>query len=169
MHESKSELDPGAICEVLQRYEVDCVVIGGVAAVLRGAPYQTFDLDMVPADEPSNLKRLTDALVDMEAEVLFAGPVLRFADGDWLHASKIWNFDTKYGRFDVLFVPSGSGGYSSLIAGARRAEVADGVTPFVASIEDLIAMKESAGRAKDDNLLPILRYLRDRGAEPPPA
>jgi hypothetical protein len=39
----------------------------------------------------------------------------------------------------------------------------------VASVEDLIAMKESAGRAKDDNLLPILRYLRDREAEPPPA
>jgi hypothetical protein len=45
LHESKSELDPGAMCEVLQRYGVDCVVIGGVAAVLLGAPYQTFDLD----------------------------------------------------------------------------------------------------------------------------
>jgi hypothetical protein len=38
LHESKSELDPGAMCEVLQRYGVDCVVIGGVAAVLLGAP-----------------------------------------------------------------------------------------------------------------------------------
>lgn len=38
----------------------------------------------------------------------------------------------------------------------------EGVTVLVASLDDLIAMKEAADRPKDLLALPILRWLRDR-------
>lgn len=38
-----------AALDVLARHRVDFVVVGGVAAVLNGAPISTFDLDIVHA------------------------------------------------------------------------------------------------------------------------
>ena len=43
------------ILRVLSHYQVDFIVVGGVCAVLQGAPITTFDLDMVHSmfSEPS--------------------------------------------------------------------------------------------------------------------
>lgn len=43
--------------EVLARHHVDFVVVGGVAAVLGGAPISTFDLDIVHDRSPTNVTR----------------------------------------------------------------------------------------------------------------
>jgi hypothetical protein len=40
---------------------VDFIVVGGVAAVLRGAPVSTFDLDVVHSTAPENIGRLLAA------------------------------------------------------------------------------------------------------------
>src|SRR4051794_21336333 len=53
--------------EVLCRHGVEIIVVGGVAAVLNGAPISTFDLDLVHARDPENLDRLMAALVELEA------------------------------------------------------------------------------------------------------
>ncbi len=50
--------------DVLARHGVEFVVVGGVAAVLAGAPISTFDLDIVPARSPANLARLLSALTE---------------------------------------------------------------------------------------------------------
>ncbi len=47
--------------EVLAGYHVDLVVVGGVAAVINGAPIATFDLDVVHARSEDNLHRLAAA------------------------------------------------------------------------------------------------------------
>lgn len=40
-------MNPGIreILELLNKYEVEYIVVGGVAAVIQGAPITTFDLD----------------------------------------------------------------------------------------------------------------------------
>src|SRR3954471_7248692 len=64
--------------EVLVHHHVDFVVVGGVAAVLGGAPISTFDLDIVHDRSPANVARLLSALTDLDARYRdLAGRVLR--------------------------------------------------------------------------------------------
>ena len=160
-----TDLDAEAICRVLDRHGVDCIVIGGVGAILQGVPGVTQDLDIVPEPAADNLSRLTAALREMKAEVAHVGPVQPHPDGDWLGAAKTWNFLTEHGRFDVLFAPAGTEGFADLARRAERMPLDATLTVVVASVEDLIRMKEAAGRAKDELTLPFLRWLRDRPAD----
>ncbi len=60
--------DPTAdILEVLERHDVRYVVVGGVAAVLAGAPISTYDLDIMHSRAPENLPKLIDALHGLDA------------------------------------------------------------------------------------------------------
>ena len=55
----------GRILEVLTRHQVEFVVVGGVAAVLHGAPVTTFDLDALVRVDERNADRLLAALQEM--------------------------------------------------------------------------------------------------------
>ncbi len=136
-----------------------------MAAVLRGAPVTTADVDIVPARVMSNLDALAGALVEMNAVVRHAGRVRDFGSGEWLTAGSTWNLETDFGTLDLLFEPSGGGAYEALAEHAQAVDVGEGLTVLVASLDDLIAMKEAAGRPKDLLVLPILRWLRDRGPD----
>ena len=140
---------------------VEFVLIDGVAAIVLGAPIVSLDVDVVPEPSDENLNRLSEALLALHAEVLGAGRVRDFGDGDWLRASRSWNFATDLWRLDILHAPAGVTGYAALAAEATNENV-DGVMIMTASIEHLIAMKEAANRPKDQLSLPILRWLRDR-------
>ena len=62
----KPNVDYVAILKTLRSHRVDFVVVGGVCAVLHGAPLATFDLDVVHCREPHNLARLMAALEEKE-------------------------------------------------------------------------------------------------------
>jgi hypothetical protein len=47
------------ILELLEQHGVEYVVVGGVAAVLQGAPVTTFDLDALIKVDPRNVDRVT--------------------------------------------------------------------------------------------------------------
>ena len=55
------------ILKVLSKYKVDFIIVGGVCAVLHGAPVTTFDLDLVHSRSPKNLNRLMSALEELGA------------------------------------------------------------------------------------------------------
>ena len=55
------------ILEVLTAREIDFIVVGGVAAVLHGAPVTTFDLDVVHSRTNANIDKLLLALQDLGA------------------------------------------------------------------------------------------------------
>ena len=59
--------DPVRICEILNEEEVDYVVVGGFAAVVRGSSLPTRDIDIVPSRSRENLDRLGRALRRMGA------------------------------------------------------------------------------------------------------
>jgi hypothetical protein len=52
---------------ILRAHGVDFIVIGGVSAVLNGAPVNTFDLDIVHSREPKNIAKLLKTLEDLGA------------------------------------------------------------------------------------------------------
>ena len=55
------------ILEVLNKHNVEYIVVGGVAAVIHGAPMTTFDLDTLVKVNSVNAERLVKALSELEA------------------------------------------------------------------------------------------------------
>jgi hypothetical protein len=164
---AESEPDRLAIVRALKARGVEFVIIGGVAAFLHGVPLPSLDLDVVAARTAENLSALSKSLVDMGSEVLGAGRVRHLVDGDWLTAASFWNFTTTHGRLDVLFAPAGAGTFAEIAAASQTLDIGEGDMARIASVPDLIAMKEAANRAKDQNALAFLRWLRDRTGDPP--
>lgn len=151
--------DPRPILVALEAERVDYVVIGGTAAVIRGAPYATFDLDITPAREIGNLDRLAAALHRLGAEVHGMPDEVAGSfqlDGKTLANGSSWKFATPHGELDVALDPDGTHGYDDLRREAGRASVA-GVDVLVASLADVIRSKQAANRDKDRIQLPMLR------------
>jgi hypothetical protein len=155
------EFDPGPALETLLRHQVDFVLIGGLAAVVLGSSYSTFDLDVAYARDRANLERLSEALRELGATLRGAPPRVPFrVDADTLEAGLNFTFETRVGNVDVFGEPTGGPAYDEL---RRRSSVEriEGVEIRVASIDHLIAMKEAAGRTKDRLLASELRALSD--------
>ena len=153
--------DPEGIVRVLHENEVDCVYIGGWAAGLLGSPFPTGDVDITPESSRENLTRLSAALTQMEAKVRAQGVEdgLPFShDADSLAAVGVWNLTTRFGDFDISFVPTGTTGWDDLRQDAVAMPVY-GVTVLLASLADIIRSKQAANRPKDQRVLPVLREI----------
>ena len=159
---------------VLAKHQVQCVYIGGAAAVLQGSPLPTEDVDIVPQNDRDNWARLSKALKELDAKVRAVEldePVSFDHDADSLAASRIWNLTTKYGDLDITQMPAGTQGYADLKRDALDMDVA-GVRICVAALADIVRSKEAAGRDKDKRALPVLRelvamQLREKTGRPP--
>lgn len=146
---AEPELDVEAILERLTAHGVDYVVIGGIAAVLWGSPRNTFDLDICPATDSGNLEALRKALEELDARLRGVEEDLPFVpDASALSQVEILTLATIAGPLDIVTRPGGVA-YKRLRENAERVNVGR-FSILVASIEDLIAMKRSAGRPKDD-------------------
>jgi hypothetical protein len=167
-NEQAPDLDWLGIFEALDQHEVRYVVVGGLGAILLGAPIVSLDIDLVPEPSDRNLDRLSLALVSLDTEVMGVGKLRDLGTGDWLRGSRFWNCRTSKGRLDILLAPAGAPAFHVLAQNAGYADAGGGRMVAVASIDHLIAMKEAAGRDKDNYVLPILRWLRDRPQETPP-
>jgi hypothetical protein len=155
------DFQPAAVIGLLNRYGVRYVLIGGLAAALRGSPSVTQDVDLCHARDPENLARLTSALTDVHARLRGARADLPFRlDAKTLAQGDSFTFTTDLGWVDILATPSGTTGYDDLVAGAEKLE-AFGQTFLTAGIDDLIRMKRAAGRPRDRAELEILGALRD--------
>jgi len=167
------ELDAERIVATLNKFGVKYVVIGAFAAQMQGAPIpRTRDIDVTPASDAANLKRLSGALHELQARIrtVDVPEGLPFDhDGASLARANTWNLTSPYGEFDISFVPSGTQGYNDL---ARHAHVLEshGEAVPVADLADVIRSKEAAGRPKDIVHLPILiqtaqRRMIERGRD----
>jgi hypothetical protein len=156
------EFDPELILRSLERERVRYVVIGGLAAVLRGSPVLTQDLDVCPARDRDNLERLARSLRSVQAKIRTdtVPEGLPFAcDAEFFANVDLVNLVTPYGDVDIAFVPSGTGGYDDLVHRAEALDLGAGLAPPIAALEDVIRSKEAADRPKDRAALPALRTL----------
>lgn len=165
------EFDPVRLLQVLARYRVAFVVVGGVAARLRGAPLVTQDVDVTPAVDPANLTRLASALADLDARLRTPeepdGVAMPF-DPALLASATISTLVTRFGDLDLVMEPAGTAGYADLRRDAEDLTVSHSpkVVVPVASLADVIRSKEASGRDKDRAALPLLRRtLEESGAE----
>lgn len=157
-----ADFDPVAILRVLDEHGVQFVVVGGIAARLRGAPLLTQDVDVTPSRSPLNLERLVGALEELDARLRTApepnGVPFPFDPG-LLQSSNVWTLVTRFGDLDLVMSPAGTEGYADLSRDAEDLRVSTDpeLTVSVISLADVIRSKEAAGREKDRAALPLLR------------
>ena len=164
--ESWPEFRPAALLKRLVAHGVDFVVVGGIAMVSHGSARITQDLDICYATDAANLEALGAALVQLGARLRGAEDDIPFVpDARALRRTTILTLDTHDGPIDLLVRPAGSPDYETLRVRAERV-ILDGVAVLVASLDDLEAMKRSAGRPKDKldlEEIEAIRRLRARG------
>lgn len=156
--------DPEEILRVLQRHEVRYVLIGGLAATLYGSPHVTTDVDITPDREKENLRRLAEALEDLDARIRVASEpdgVAFDRSAEMLSRVSLLNLTTRAGDLDLAFEPHGTGGFADLTRHATEIDIR-GVRVVIAALADVIRSKEAAGRDKDRLTLPTLRQLLQR-------
>jgi hypothetical protein len=102
-----------------------------LAAVLHGAPVQTYDIDVVYLRESANIDGLVKLLAEMDA--------------------------TRYGDLDLLGTVGQGLGYSELLPCSAQMDIGEGLLVRVLNLETVISTKEHAGPDKDKAVLPMLR------------
>jgi hypothetical protein len=144
-----TEFFPDRLLAALVRRGVDFVVVGGMAMVLHGSARNTIDLDVCYSADGTNLDLLGRALIELKATLHGVDEEVPFVpDGRTLRRKSMLTLDTPDGPIDLLFQPAGAPSYDELRRRAVRMDLGDfGV--LVASLDDLAAMKRSAGRPKD--------------------
>jgi hypothetical protein len=151
--------------EVLDRHRVECIVVGGVAAVLQGVPISTLDTDIVYRRTADNIARLVAALRELEA--IYRDPAGRRIEPDATRfaAGGHHLLATRLGPLDVLATIGANRAYEDLELHAARYAL-EGMNVLLLELRAIIETKEQAGRSKDLLALPVLREtLRLREAE----
>ena len=159
--------------EILSRLHdshVDFVIVGGVAAALHGSSRVTFDLDIVPSLAPDSWTAAVDLLWSLGARPRIPEPLERIRDVEQVRRWQsdkgmlALNFRAPDGSTEVDLLVSESGQFEALRQRAVRVTV-DQRTFFVASIDDLIAMKQQAGRPQDLLDIAQLQDIKKRASE----
>jgi hypothetical protein len=140
----------------LGRGEVEYIVVGGVAAILEGAPIATLDLDIVCRREEGNLRRLADLLAGLEARYRdpTGRPILPTLDR--LVSNKVNLLETRLGPLDVMESVGPGWQWSDLVDRSHVLRVGD-LEVRVLELAAIIESKEVANREKDRAMLPLLR------------
>jgi hypothetical protein len=144
------------ILRVLSRHEVEHILVGGMAAILEGAPVSTFDMDIVFLRTDENLRRLLAALLELDARYLDPAGRHIVPDAGKLASLRMHRLVTSWGPLDVLETIGKGLSYADL-AGDTRVSDLEGASVRILGLETIIRSKEQANRDKDRATLPILR------------
>lgn len=168
MPEGPTEADLERIIAILNRYEVNYVMVGGAAAQFHGATRPTRDIDVVTGNDHGNLTRLGAALQELNAKIRGAEELpdaLHRAQQhpDALRQRQFGNWTTDAGDLDTaVFIGTSDNPISYEALWSRAQQARDGeLVVVIASLADIIAAKEAADRPKDHEALPELRALQD--------
>ena len=137
-------------------------VVGGIAALVQGAPVATFAVDVVHSRAPDNVRRLLRVLTDIDATCVRlpgAAPIepreeLLLGEGHHL-------LTTRFGRLDVLGRIEGGRGYEELLPCSVEVAI-DDARIRVLTLAMLVEIKRTSSRPKDRAMVPILEAVLRR-------
>jgi predicted nucleotidyltransferase len=146
------------LVSTLAKHEVEFIIVGGMAAILRGTPVNTFDLDVVYERSAPNIERLLNA-DELEA-IVRDDPRRRRLNRSHLESPGHKLMETNQGPLDLLGTIEETAGFPELVTdsdwidlGLARARVL--------KLERLIQIKQRLGRPKDQAMLPLLLATLD--------
>ena len=143
---SSPQIDLARIGEVLNKHQVDYVIVGGMAVVLQGGEATTVDVDLAFDRSGQNIERLADALEELSAKPKrWVTEQFRLQSADlgskWLH------LESDCGDIDLIAEVPGIS-YETIKQNCDQFEV-EATRLRVASVKELIEMKRHTGRGKD--------------------
>lgn len=149
------------IIRKLVEHGVDFIIIGGVAAVLHGAPVSTFDLDAVHSTAPDNVSRLLKALDELDAYYRIQPDLHLRPQRSHLESTGHQLLLTRLGMLDLLGSVGPGRGYAELLPCSSEMDL-QGTRFRVLNLETVIRLKEEIGGEKDLAVLPLLRRALHR-------
>jgi len=135
---------------------VDFILVGGLAAVIQGAPVTTMDVDIVHSQSPENIARLLAFLKSVEAvHRRFDDKLIELKEEDLSGKGHVL-LTTGIGAIDVLAVIEGGRSYEDLLEHTVDIDFR-GHTLRVLDLKTLIELKKTSTNPKDKQKLPLLR------------
>lgn len=158
------------LLRALRDGEVTFILVGGLSAVLQGAPVDTFDVDIVHRRDPGNIERLLRVLAFLDA-IYRAQPERKLRpNAGHLAGPGHQNLLTRFGPLDVLGEIGRGQGYEELLSRCSPMDLDQGLEVQVLRLDAYVAIKEALDGEKDRAMLPVLRRTleqkRNRGGEP---
>ncbi len=150
-----TKVNLGAILEGLIEAGVEFILVGGLAAVVQGAPVTTMDADIVHNQSPENIVKLLSFLKSIDA--FHRRPddkVIEPKEGDMSGKGHAL-FTTKLGPLDVLAVIEEGRAYGDLLEHTVEIEFRNH-TIRVLDLKMLIQLKRLSTDPKDTQRLPVL-------------
>lgn len=142
------------IIELLNKHEVEYIVVGGVAAVIQGAPVTTFDLDTLVRIGEDNAERLSLALNELDARYREHQSTIKPTKEDILAGGHLLLL-TRAGPLDLLGFIGDKESYEDLLPRSKEITITTG-TFRVLDLEELIRHKKESNRPKDRAMLELL-------------
>ena len=139
-------VDIPGLLRVLDGGEVRYVLIGAVALAAHGPVRATERVDVVPAPDPENLRRLGNVLASLDARL--ASDPDRPLDAAERTALANLTLETALGGLDIVQRLAGVPSYGELAADAVEMELF-GLPVLVCSRRHLRAMKRARGSHRD--------------------
>jgi hypothetical protein len=144
------------LLRAIDRARVECVVVGGVAALLEGAPIVTVDLDIVCRPDIENRRRLLSLLEGLDATYREpAGRRIRPTLAR-LASQRTSLLETRLGPLDVFQRIGPDWSWDEVADRSHRVQVGD-LEIRVLRLAAIIESKSGTGRDKDRAMLPVLR------------
>jgi hypothetical protein len=148
--------DPIAVLQALDAEGVRHIVVGALGRVLHGSPELTDGIDIVPSLKDDNLRRLGQALDELNARRPDGKPLKLDRD---LGRHPVLELRTTAGELKLVAEPAGTRGYDDLRRGASREPLGHGVRSSVASLPDHARMLAALDRQQDLEILQTTRRL----------
>lgn len=136
---------------------IDFILVGGLAAIIQGAPVVTQDVDVVFCRASENVARILQWLERSDAIFRIQPHRMLRPNQSHVAAGKHLNLLTVYGPVDLLGTAGEGLGYEELLPHSPEMEIGDLLRIRVLDLKTIISIKEKIGSEKDLAVLPTLR------------
>ncbi len=154
-NEKPAIIDLSTLLEGLLETGVDFILVGGLAAVIQGAPFTTIDVDIVHEQSPENIAKLLAFLKSVNAHYRRPDDKIIKPKAEDLSGKGHALFSTRSGPLDVLAIIEEGKTYKDLFEHSVEIEFR-GYTLRVLGLKAMIELKRDSTDPKEKQRLPLL-------------